>query len=179
MLFNTFSAKAFKLYYDYSGFKKKQPLFHLESLLYLSLLIIVFNISLIWQNSAHQRTSSDRMFPWVLKAYRGEPQFGTQMPRLRNPALPCFIFKEVNETGVGGGLFFILDFCLHLLLSFLVNGILGVSSWDKLGDPSMSLSLLKYSFQGLPWWSGGKDCNSTAGGVGLIPGLGTKIPRTP
>ena len=69
-------------------------------------------------------------------------------------------------------------FCLHLLLSLLVNGILGVSSWDKLGDPSVSLSLLKYSFQGLPWWSSGKGCNSTAGGVGLIPGLGTKIPHT-
>lgn len=86
-----------------------------ESLLYLSFLIIVLNISLTWQNSAHQRTPSDHMFPWLLKAYRGKPQFGTQMPGSRNLALSCFVLNEVNEMGKRGYFLFWFSPCTFYL----------------------------------------------------------------
>ena len=37
--------------------------------------------------------------------------------------------------------------------------------------------LLKIQSEGLPWWSSGKTLPSNAGGVGLIPGQGAKIPH--
>lgn len=65
-----------------------------SSLLYLSCLVIVLNIALLWQNSAHQRTQEWTIcFLYCWKTYRGEPQFGTQMPGYRDLALVLFRFK--------------------------------------------------------------------------------------
>lgn len=90
------------------------------------------------------------MFPVLLKACRGEPQFGTQMPESWNLTLSCFVLNEVNEKSEKS--FFFLSFfysglSMYHLFRLSINGILGITSWDKLGEPSISLRLLKYSFQ--------------------------------
>ena len=36
---------------------------------------------------------------------------------------------------------------------------------------------MKIQLTGLPWWCSGWDCSPTAGGMGLIPGQGNKIPH--
>lgn len=59
----------------------------------------------------------DHMFPVLLQAYRGEPQFGTQMPESWNRALSCFVLNQVNEKGRGKKSYFL--FCIFPCIFYL------------------------------------------------------------
>ena len=63
------------------------------SLLYLSLLIIVLNISLIWQNSAHQGPQVTTCFPECRKPTEGNPSLAHRRP-IAEPSFALFHFQR-------------------------------------------------------------------------------------
>lgn len=88
-----FPAQAFKSSADSSGIKKKTLISSQKSLLYLSSDHRFEYFTYTAEFCSSKDPEVDHMLPLLLKAYRGEAQFGTQMPGSCNLALSCFVLN--------------------------------------------------------------------------------------